>query len=215
MVVYHCFWFAEAYGFAKLGVTESPWWQLFQKCIAYSFFFLVGTSLLLAHERRVRWSRFAGRAARIGLCALVVTVTSALLYPAQIVRFGTLHCILVSSLAAVPLLRAGQWNWLLGSAFILASLLLRSTVFDHPFLSWIGLGSVPVSSFDFQPFLPSFGVVVLGIAAGGSLWPRTPSVTRGVFYRVFEYLGRKTLLVYMAHVPVLVATMELIRRAGY
>jgi len=99
-----------------------------------------------------------------------------------------------------------------GGGLIALGVGVHSTVFDPPALHWLGLGTQWIPTFDFQPFLPWFGVVLLGMVAGQTAWPRTEGIAvDGAVARGLAGLGRWALWLYMAHVPLLVLTMEALR----
>ena len=202
MIAYHACWFATDAGLATLDL-HALGWHLFQRSIAASFFLLVGVSLALA---RPAPAKAAARIARIAACALLVTATSVVLDPQRVVTFGILHNIAVSSLLALPALRLGAWNVLLGAALVVLGTVVSLP--SHPLLDWTGLGGAAAPTFDFQPLLPWLGVVLWGTVLGNVLrgpvgkpalvWHSDAIAARGL-----TFLGRHSLLVYMAHVPVL------------
>ena len=212
MVVYHATWFADDYGLVDVDLHGSLAWVVFQKCIAGTFFFLVGSSLYLAHRTEVKRRAFAWRMAKLGVCAATVSVTSVFLNPDRLVTFGILHCIMATSIVGLAFLRLGALNIGLGAALVAIGIGVRSTLFDVPALRWTGLGTEWIPTFDFQPFLPWFGVVLLGVAAGQFAWPRSREIhSDAAPARGLALLGQWALWLYMAHVPVLVVTMEVLR----
>jgi uncharacterized membrane protein len=207
MIVYHACWFATDAGLVALDL-QAPGWHLCQRSIAASFFLLVGVSLALARPTPVK---AAARIARIAACALLVTAASVVLDPQRVVTFGILHNIAVSSLVALPALRLGAWNVLVGT--VLVALGAFVSLPDHPLLDWTGLGGEPAPTFDFQPLLPWLGVVLWGAAIGTVLRRREAALawhSDSVPARALALLGRHSLLVYMAHVPILVGTTSIL-----
>ena len=211
MIVYHACWFATDAALVTLDLRALGW-HLFQRSIAGSFFLLVGVSLALA---RPTASKAAARIARIAGCALLVTTTSIALDPERAVTFGILHNIALSSLLALPALRLGVWNALLGTVLVVLGTVVSLP--SHPLLDWTGLGGEPGPAFDFQPLLPWLGVVLWGAALGTVLpgplgepvlaWHSGSGPARGL-----ALLGRHSLLVYMAHVPVLLGITAVLAR---
>jgi uncharacterized membrane protein len=207
MIAYHAAWFADDAGLVSLAFG-APGWHAFQRSIAASFFLLVGVSLSLARpDVRTAARRFV----RIAACAIGVTAVSAVLDPHRLVTFGILHNIALSSVLALPAIRLGAWNALLGLALVL----LGTTVSlpGHPWLDWTGLGGTPAPAFDFQPLLPWLGVVLWGVALGGALgdgvlgW-RSDAATAAAL----AFLGRHGLAVYLLHVPILIVAVQALAR---
>jgi uncharacterized membrane protein len=216
MVVYHTSWFADDYGLVDFDMHGNLAWVVFQKSIAGTFFFLVGSSLYLAHRDGVKAKPMAWRMGKLALCAAVITATSIVMNPGRIVTFGILHCIVATSVVGLVFLRVGKLNIGIGALLIAIGIGVRSTVFDTPALYWIGLGTEWIPTFDFQPFLPWFGVVILGISAGQFAWPHTRDISGDTaLATALTGLGRWALWLYMAHVPAIIATMELLRWAGF
>ena len=153
----------------------------------------------------------------VGGCALVVTLTSLVIDPHRPVFFGILHSITVCSLLALPLTRLPA-----GACGLLSlPLLAMGWFFQHPMFDgngwlWLGLSTQTPASFDHQPLLPWLGVVIGGLAVGKlglldrnrpwSQWQSRSWLSRGL-----ALWGRHSLLVYMAHVPVLLGCISLIR----
>jgi uncharacterized membrane protein len=208
MFLYHALWFADARGLVDLPMREHLGLRLFQMSIAGTFYFLVGVSLVLANRDRVRVAPFLQRLGKLCGAALIVTVASFVLDRQLLVTYGILHNIAVCSVVGLLFLRAGPWSLLVGTAVVLLGALVESPLFDSPWLHWTGLGTVHTPAFDFQPFFPWFGVVLWGMAAGGLRLPQWWSAHPGA--RGLELLGKHSLLLYLAHVPVLVVSVEIL-----
>lgn len=217
MIIYHAAWFsvdADLTGFDMRALG----WVVFQKCIAGTFFFLVGLSLHLAATPRLRLGRYLQRLGKLAACAAVVTITSVVLNPRQVVTFGILHSILACSLLALPLRRLPA-PALLALALPLVGLgaLYTHPAFNDPWLSWLGMAERLRPTFDHQPLLPWLGVVLCGLVVGRWLYP-SHDVPLARWHsaappaRGLATMGRHSLLIYMAHVPILIGTMEALRR---
>ena len=165
MFVYHGVWFASEAGLVDIPIRRHPGWVTFQKTIAGSFFALVGVGLHLGAPARRR--PVLRRLGRLLGCATVVTLTSLVLDPSRVVTFGILHSIALCSVVALPFV-SRPTSMLLTTGLVLVGLGLglRLDAFDHPGLHWTGLSPRVPPTFDHQPFLPWFGVVLLGIGLG-------------------------------------------------
>ena len=121
-------------------------------------------SLALAHRNGLNVRAFWRRLAIVAGAAALVTAGSFVFAPSEPITFGILHCIAVASLLAGPFVTAPAWASLaIGLAAIAAPLLVRSTLFDPPWLLWIGLGEALPNTLDWRPLLPWAGVVFLGL----------------------------------------------------
>jgi uncharacterized membrane protein len=208
------------------GLWADPFtgaWGALPEATGSLFLLLVGMSLSVSDgraeargtPRRARARRHMMRALRVLGAAMVVTATTFLVFPERYVRFGILHAIAVSALLATPLLRLGRWNAVLGVGVVAAGIAMRGGQSEVPGSFIVGAPPAGFSSVDYWPLLPWFGVVLIGVAIGGALYPRgarsrlvrrvTGLAGRG--NRVAVWLGtpgRRSLLVYLVHQPVLV-----------
>lgn len=199
MFVYHALWFATDAGLLHLDF-ESMGLHVWQRSIAGTFFFLVGVSLHLAAG--VPTQRFLLRLGRVAGGAAIVTLASIVLDPDRIVRFGVLHAIFVCSVLGRFFVGRGQWLHALGVVIAVIGTSVSHPAFDSPWLAWTGFGThVPVT-FDHQPFVLWFGVVLMGIAAAQGA-PESAWRWSAAWAEPFAFLGRHSLLLYMAHVPLL------------
>lgn len=210
MVTYHAAWDADFLGLAPRGFFAGWGWDWFRYAILGSFLLLVGVGLVLAHGNGFRPRRFWRRLLLIAACAAVITLASALAFPNHMITFGVLHCIAVSSLLGLAFLRLPWFVTGVVGVAVIAAGALAFPAFDTPRLGWIGFMETPPASRDFVPLVPWFGVVLLGMALGRApiAWPfgnGGPSKT--VVPRGLAGAGRHSLLVYMAHQPVLFLTM--------
>jgi len=206
MAVYHLCWDLDFFGFTGLGTGTSPGGRAAAILIAGSFLTLVGVSLVLAHGERIRWYGFLVRLAMLVAGAGAVTAATYVATPDGTVVFGILHCIAVSSLLGLAFLRA-PWpiTALAAAACIAAPHFLASDSLNGSGWVWLGLGSVPPRTNDYEPLLPWFGCVLAGIALSRAIPPRllpAPALA-GQPARGLRFLGRHSLAFYLVHQPVL------------
>lgn len=216
MVVYHFTWDLGHFGFVSAQAGADPGWRLFAKLIAGSFLLLVGIGLVLAHGNGIRWAAFWRRLGILSVAAGAISLATWLAMPEAFIFFGILHCIALSSLLALPFLRAPPV--LAAAAAALAFTLPRwatGPAFDQPAWLWLGLTpSIPLTN-DYEPILPWFGVVLSGVALArwaldSGVASRLAGVTaRGPVLRGTAFVGRHSLLVYLAHQPLLFGAVAL------
>lgn len=214
MAIYHFSWDLEFFGLADLGVTEHPLWVAFARAIAASFLALVGVGLVLAHAAGVKVKPFLRRLALIVIAAMAITALSYFADPDGIIWFGILHCIAVSSVLGLLFLRVPVLLVIIvGMACIAAPHFLTSAAFNGLGWVWLGLAQDVIPSNDYNPLLPWFGYVLLGIATARILPPgRWPLTWRSwkphaALSRMLCFGGRHSLLVYLVHQPILMALL--------
>lgn len=215
MAIYHFAWDLEFFGYVDPGMTTAGGWRLFARSIASSFLFLVGFSLVLAHGRGVRWRPFLRRLATVAAAAAAISLVTWLAVPGGFIFFGILHQIALASLLGLAFLRLPPLLVLACAVLVIAApAWLRSPVFDHPLLWWVGLSVDRPRSNDFVPLFPWFGAVLLGIAAArfaqsAQIMPRLEAIRPPRWTSPVQWAGRHSLAFYLVHQPLLIAAVYL------
>jgi uncharacterized membrane protein len=215
MAVYHFAWDLEFFGYAEPGMTADGGWKMFARGIASSFLFLVGLSLVLAHGQGIRWAGFRRRWLQVATSAAGITAATWYAFPETFIFFGILHQIALASLLGLAFLRVPPGIILaVAAAVIVLPWLWRGTLFDAPWLLWVGLPTLVPRSNDYVPLFPWFGAVLVGIAAAklaarGVLLARLASVVPPAGTRPLGFAGRHSLAVYLIHQPVLIGALWL------
>lgn len=216
VVLFHLVWDLDLYGHIPSGLASHPLWIAFGRSLAATFMALVGVSLVLAFQHGFRPRPFAQRLAVIGAAALAVTAATYVAFPAAFVYFGILHAIFVASLLGALLLRLDVATLTqLGISVLLLGLMGSFDAFDPRWLAWIGFAANVPPSNDFVPVFPWFGLTLLGMAVAklgidrgwDALEPRLRRASLA-----FAWTGRKSLAIYLVHQPVMLGTLEILRR---
>lgn len=228
MITYHVVFDLDFLGAPFAPDPFSGWWGALPEATASSFLLVAGVALWVTDARSrgrarptsVRWRRHALRSGKVFAAAMVVTLATYVVLPDRYVRFGILHAIAVSTLLAVPLLRLRFWNVLLGIGVIIAGIAVRDARADVPGGLIVGVRPPGFTTVDYWPLLPWFGVLLFGVALGSVLYPtgRRRSSLEGLaahderssrVVRIVSAPGRRSLVVYLAHQPVLIALLAL------
>jgi uncharacterized membrane protein len=217
MVVYHLSWDLSWNGLIGVDVATDPGWRMFARLIAGTFMALVGINLVLSTLHGFRLRPYLRRLAVIVGAAGLVSFGTWWFMPETFVFFGILHSIAVASVLALPFLRAPMWVTALAAVFFLTGpWFLTSDFFDAPALLWLGLSLHPVSTVDYVPVFPWFGVVLGGMIAGRLLvdYGGNSAFARwrvsGAGGRVLTAAGRWSLPIYLVHQPILIGILFLI-----
>lgn len=195
-------------------VSPDAWW-LFAKSIQVTFLSLVGVSIYLAQFRKKNFVQFSfGQGSTLLGWGLLLSVASWFAFPAAPILFGILHLIGFAYLLAPILSKLGNANLALGLFFLLlnfVSFSFPSTFFPIP----VGFPPPSFSSLDYFPIIPWLGVVMIGVWLGQSIYPHHQDkflihnalhqqLEKNFITRVLSFLGKKTLLLYLLHLPILV-----------
>ncbi len=221
MVVYHLLWDLASLGGYDITL-RSGFWSWWQIVTASLFTGLVGLSLTLSYnrERRTRpsgslWSKYAIRGLTIFTWGLVIgLVTYLALGTGYYVRFGILHLIGLSIILAYPFLRFKWLNLALGVVLIALGPVIQGLRLDLPWLEW--LAPTPGSGVDYAPLIPWFGRVLIGIFLGNTLYAggqrrfSLPDFGHNGLVMPLRLMGENSLLIYLLHQPILLATLALL-----
>ena len=211
MTVYHFTWDLEFFGWLDGGTVSQTGWVLFARSIAFSFLFLVGVSLALAHSGGIRWRGFLIRMAQVTAAAVAISVATYIMDPRTFIFFGILHAIALFSLLGLAFVRL-PWFW---SAIAAGVVTLLWYAIAHPTfevwpLLWVGLAETPPTSNDYVPLFPWFAATLAGIAVGklgiGRFWHRLADIRLPrPAERPLTFIGQHSLIYYLLHQPVMMA----------
>lgn len=142
------------------------------------------------------------------------------------IQFGFLHMLSLSMIISIPFLRFGKWNLLFGAAAIIIGLFLVPMLSEPWWLYPFGIHSADflLGAMEYFPLLPWLGVLLIGVGLGSVFYPN--GVRRfeirdcGKIGNFFAKMGngRVTLVVYLAHAPVIMLILgifSMITGIGY
>ncbi|QDR83306.1 heparan-alpha-glucosaminide N-acetyltransferase [Sporomusa termitida] len=208
MVIFHTIFDLAFFYNWPLNYLEGFWYYQ-GKAAALLFMLISGISNVLS-RRPVR------RGLIVFGTGLFITAITYCYNPAVYIRFGILHLLGAAMLAtpllnrggALPLSLAGTAIIAIGNAF---SQLTATTAWLLPF----GLRPPEFTSLDYYPLLPWLGIILYGMVLGKLLYPagqtRWPAAADYRFLRWLSWLGRRSLLIYLIHQPVILALLQIIK----
>jgi uncharacterized membrane protein len=216
---------------AYFGVFEvnaySGFWLYFARVVVSMFILLAGVSLTLSYSR-VKGRKLSEihkkyflRGAKIFGLGMLITLVTWIFLRQDFVLFGVLHLIGLSIILGHFLLRKRYLNLILGISFILAGILLQAFAFGFPWLVWLGFRPENYHSVDYVPVLPWFGLFLIGMFLGSSLYPEgkrsfgLPDLSKNRLLAPLHFLGRNSLLIYFIHQPILTLILWLSFPQGF
>ena len=223
MITYHVIFDLNYFGFTSTDLNAPPVF-FFLYPIGTMFLLLVGISLTLSYARvkdtltknqlRIKYLKRGSGIFGLGLIITLVTWV----YPHNgYIVFGVLHCIGLSILLAYPFIRSRLPAFLCGILCIGIGIFLRVMVtVDFPWLLWLGLVPTGFYTLDYFPLLPWFGVILIGIFIGNTVYKRNTRVfaikdhSRLIVSRFPCFLGRHSLIIYLLHQLVIVGILYLL-----
>jgi uncharacterized membrane protein len=220
MIGFHLTWDLVTYGLVRVHMGRGPW-PWFSRIIATMFLTLVGISLVISDSRRRgpgRFRKYLLRGLSILGFGLVITGVTYLFLGRAFVVFGILHLIGFSIVAAYPFL-GYRLRWVslpIGVALLVAGSYLNRQTALVPWFIPLGVNEIGRPMADWYPILPWFGMVLIGIWLGHTLYTggqrQFALVDRSGLpvIRELAFLGRHALLIYLVHQPVLVGIVFLV-----
>ncbi len=213
MVVYHFLFDLNWFHVMRADFNNDVFWLAFRTVVVSMFLLVAGVSLVLAERAGMSRHRFWRRIAVVGVCAILVSAASYVTFPRTFITFGILHCIVVTSILAWPLVRHPWISLGLGIAVIVAGLIVELPMFDARWLNWIGFMTHKPPTEDYVPLFPWMGASLIGVALGNWLAargfkPLDPLSRTAPAW--LTWLGRHSLIVYMVHQPVMVGVLRVI-----
>jgi uncharacterized membrane protein len=209
MIIFHFAWDLRFFGFIATDISQHPFWANFARAIAGSFLLLSGISLVLLTRDGFDRYKFLRRLGIIGGAALLVTIGTFFAMPQAFIFFGILHCIALSSLLALPLLRTPvAVTTAVALAVFALPFVFTHPVFDMPWLQWLGLGTRFPLTNDYVPVFPWFALALAGAVIGRLIMaapPRWLQLQPSGVLAFTARAGRLSLPIYLLHQPVLMA----------
>ncbi|HET9493673.1 MAG TPA: heparan-alpha-glucosaminide N-acetyltransferase [Chloroflexia bacterium] len=222
MVIYHLVYDLDFFGGYPIE-SVSGFWFYFADTVATMFVFLAGLAVTLSYSRARAASgaearlfpRFLRRGLIIFAWGMLITLVTYFLFSGQAIYFGILHLIGLAIPLAYPFLRFRLLNLALGAVLVVVGYYLVYNVrVDVPWFYWLGLQPYGFYSSDYRPLLPWFGVMLLGVFAGNTLYTRgvrrfgIPDLSHLSPVKALSFMGRHSLLIYFVHQPVIIGVLS-------
>ena len=223
MIIYHVLFDLNYFGFTTTDLYSFPV-LVFLYPVGTLFLLLVGISLTLSYNRvkntltknQLRFKYLRRGSIIFGLGLLITAVTW--VYPHDgFIVFGVLHCIGLSIILAYPFIQLHLSAFLGGLLCISIGVVLQLMVnVNFPWLLWLGFIPTRFYTLDYFPLLPWFGVVLIGIFLGNTLYQnnvRTLKIKDHAGFigtRVLCFLGRHSLIIYLLHQLIIVGILYLL-----
>jgi uncharacterized membrane protein len=216
MLLYHFLYDLDFFGLADIELRSGP--LLFAgRGSAFVFILISGTALSISHSRALdkemgenkteNFTKYLKRGVRLYSMGLLLTVVTWIFLPGQYIVFGILHFFGVSAILAYPFLKYGKENLFFSLFFGIVGLYLKEKTFGFSTLLWLGFTPENFTTLDYFPIFPWFGVLLLGIYLGNSLYAGgerrfgIPKTGKNPLARLISSIGQHSLIIYFAHQP--------------
>jgi uncharacterized membrane protein len=223
MILLHLMWDLDYFGILKLNA------EFYQSNVIVQvlFFTIVGVCQSLKsnlqdlpiEQRRAKTRKMATRGLYILGCGGLISIATFIVMPDRPIFFGVLHCIGLSILLSIPLVRLKEKSILIALPCIVGGIILGNIAVENPSYLQLILGLHPSNimqhTIDYFPILPWFGVTMLGVAIGSLLYKDNrrhfwvPEITASRPTRFCSWCGRHTLSIYLIHQPLIAGVLTL------
>ena len=217
MVFYHAFYIlGYQFGFSFMEQAQH-FFEPAQPFFACLFIFISGISSNLSHSN-------AARGAKLLVIALLFSVVTMLVLPrlgitGTEIQFGILHLLSVSMLLFAllrPLLEKVPTTWGMVLSVLLFAVFfglpagrllwfdLPQSLYSNSRLFFLGFTDSSFYSADYFPLLPYFFMFIAGTFFGRlAANEQLPASWYKVHCKALDVIGRKTLIIYVAHWPII------------
>jgi len=220
MIVYHAAFDLQVFYGVAINVNQGAW-KIFQVTVASVFLLLVGISFAISYNRTTAAKR-RFKVLKRGLlllgCGMLVSIATYTADPDTYVRFGILHMIGVSILLLPIFVPLKRWNLGVAAILLVLSQWVSSMRIATSLLLPFGLMSPHFRTVDYFPLIPWFGVVLIGLVIGQTLyvdhliWRKNlPSIKAEsrTLEAALTFPGRYALIIYLLHQPILLTVLSI------
>ncbi len=208
MVIYHGIYNLVTFLGFNSAILYNPLMSFLQTLFASSFILLCGISCSFSRNN-------LKRGLKILLFALIVTIVTYIMNNNLFVKFGILHFLAFATIF-YGLLQKHLKNisYIIPFLFLILFILtdnILDTTFDIPYLWFLGIRTPSFSSSDYFPIFPWIFMFFIGVYLGkvikNNAFPLWFYKMKPTFLSV---IGKKSLLIYLLHQPILMAFVYLI-----
>lgn len=211
MVSFHiCYDLAYLYALPMDWFTLGSFQDIWRCSISWTFLFLAGWSTSFSRNNLKRGLLYSAMALLVWIATSVASVDTP-------VTYGILFCMGASTLLFACFEKIKTPHPLLITIVALAAFFLTYNIprvtYPIEHLAWLGFPSPTFMSGDYYPLIPYFFMYTVGAGCARLFDERAkeyPSWATKRWSRLLEWIGTKSLLIYLIHQPLALLTLELI-----
>jgi uncharacterized membrane protein len=154
------------------------------------------------------------RGIKVFLIGLCITIVTGFFNPNFSIQFGILHFLGFSMLIIKPFLKIKSFIlFFVGSFILFVGWSYFPILVDNTYLFPLGLIHKSFYSADYYPFIPYFGVFLIGVSSGKFLYrEKRARLCFPLENNWLSKLGRHTLWIYLIHQPLILFVLSLLTR---
>lgn len=212
MIFFHLIWDLDYYGLSQVNKEMYSYGGYFPTI----FFILVGICLVISSQHKTTY-QLLFKGLWIFMIGLIITAITIIIIPDKPVTFGVLHCIGISIILSTIFIRFKVYNLIIAPLFIIGGLIISNLHIKDPSLLHLAFGlhqkNIWITTVDYFPLLPWFGVILLGLGIGNILYKNGkrqfifPDISYIIPVKAISWLGKNSLIIYLVHQPVIAGTI--------
>ena len=205
MIFYHLLYDLSEFYHMQIAYYEGPFY-IIGKTAAILFILMAGVSSSFSRNNTIRGLKLI-------MWGYVIFLVTYFAVPGSNIVFGILHFLGVC-LILYPVFKNMPPYVLAaaGAAIILAGELTHRFPVTHNWFVPLGFLEPGFSSVDYFPLAPWLGVFLLGVSIRKIAYRENKSYIKAPnrYFKPFAAVGRRTLVVYLIHQPILLAVLYLV-----
>jgi len=209
MISYHFTYDLDLFKIISVNMNHTIGFLIFRYSIMTMFLLGVGISLALVHKHTIKWGNVKKRVLQLGIASTLVSIATYTQFAQTWVYFGILHFIFIASFLALLFLPYPKITLL--TAILVFLGYFTNVLHMHGIFSLLQpLLQLPKYTEDLVPLFPWFAIVLLGIfIVQHDFQEKIFSLkflnAKNTFNQLLKIMGKHSLLIYLAHQPILFA----------
>ena len=218
LVIFFHFIFDIAF-FVQVPINLDSWlWWSIARLAASTFIFTSGISLAISFQKSLATNspflpKLLARSAKLLGIGALISLSTWLFIGEGTIIFGILHFLAIAPLVAYFFLNKPLLTFTAASVLLLCTPWVQAQTASFPYLVWLGLEPADFYSLDHFPLIPWLSIYLLGVLAASFAYShaqrqfKLPQEPTSSIARTLSFLGKHTLLVYLAHQPLLLGLL--------
>jgi uncharacterized membrane protein len=208
MIIFHIFYILNFFDIVQNKMYQGKFFLL-AKFVQFTFLGLVGVSLALSKNN---YKKLILHGLKIFFMGILVSAVTYFFAPKIFVKFGILHLIGISIIILAPMAHKKYLSFFGGIIAVLIGVFIAEQTSALSILYIVGFNVESLNSIDYFPIFPWIGLILFGIFIGNILSDKIVKyeqkrISLPKIFIPFVVLGRNSLFIYMAHIPVIIAIL--------
>lgn len=164
MVLFHANYMLENIFMTEIFHDSTRFWYILGRVVAIVFISVSGVSLYLSLQHRALYqiaTRTRERFMILTTIALSISLVTYIFFYEQRISFGIIHFFAIVTVLALPFVRLGSWNMLVGTLCLIIGYMISPLSVDTDLLIPLGLTPLDYYSVDYYPIFPWFGYYLI------------------------------------------------------